>query len=117
MWDKISTLDFGIGGGEGMENTQTGKSIPSLNPNMSLDKALSEGNSNVPSATSTTPIKVDITHTFDFNNLPSNMTNEQITTILKDWAKTNITQDEAQNILKVGSGTNYGQTPKTSNVD
>jgi len=110
-WDKIGNFDFGMGGGEGMENTQTGKSIPSLNPNMSLDKALSEGNSNVPSATSTTPIKVDITHTFDFNNLPSNMTNEQITTILKDWAKTNITQDEAQNILKVGGGTNNGLTP------
>lgn len=60
--------------------------------------------------TTTTPIKVDIVHTFDFNNLPSNMTNEQITTILKDWAKKNITQDEAQNILKVGSGTNNGLT-------
>lgn len=63
-----------------------------------------------PPSTTTTPIKVDITHTFDFNNLPSNMSNEQITTLLKNWAKTNITQDEAQNIIKVGSGTNNGLT-------
>lgn len=73
--------------------------------------AASAGTTSPPPPTSTTPIKVDITHTFDFNNLPSNMTNEQITTILKDWAKTNITQDEAQNILKVGGGTNNGLTP------
>ena len=86
-WEKIGNFDFGIGGGEGMENTQTGKSIPSLNPNMSLDKALSEGNS----VASTTPLKVDITHTFDFTNLPSNANTEDvkkvITTSITEWSK------------------------------
>ena len=73
-----------------------------------------------PPPPSTTTTNIAMTHTFDFTNLPSNANTADIKEILKkeisDWAKLNISQDEAQHILKVGSGTNYGQTPKTSNV-
>jgi hypothetical protein len=85
------------------------------NPASSLAAA---GTTTPPPSTTTTNIAM--THTFDFTNLPSNANTADIKKILEDsisvWAKLNITQDEAQHIVKVGSGTNYGQTPKTSNV-
>ena len=101
------TSGFGIGGGEGMEETQTGKSVINLNPNTSLTNALSVGSGITPppTNTTTTSLKFDITHKFDFSNLPSNMTNEQIKTLLKDWATNSI---NANDIVMAASKINSG---------
>jgi hypothetical protein len=56
-----------------------------------------------PPTNTTTTTNIAMTHTFDFTNLPSNMTNEQITTILKDWATNSINANE---IVKAASRIN-----------
>ena len=113
-YDIVGSIKSGIDGLIGSYSPKTKTATPAgttTNPASSLAAAAGTTTPPPSTTTTTTPLKVDITHTFDFNNLPSNMTNEQITTLLKDWAMKNISQGEAQNILKVGGGTNNGLTP------
>jgi hypothetical protein len=56
-----------------------------------------------PPTNTTTTTNIAMTHTFDFTNLPSNMTNEQIITILKDFVKNPI---NANAIVKAASTIN-----------
>jgi hypothetical protein len=58
-----------------------------------------------PPTNTTTTTNIAMTHTFDFTNLPPNMTNEQITTILKDFVKNPLNANE---IVKAASTINSG---------
>jgi len=73
--------------------------------------AAAAGTTTPPPPTTTTNIAM--THTFDFKNLPSNANTADIKTMVEkaivDGFK-DISQDQAQNIIKVGSGSNYGLT-------
>ena len=103
---------FGIGGGEGSNDegtTQTAStSVMDQPPNTKLTDAVNTNSTNTNNTNTTTSI--EIKHTFDFKNLPSNVDTADIKTILEDWAKNGITQEQAMSIIKRGSGGNYGLT-------
>lgn len=65
--------------------------------------AAAAGTTTPPPTNTTTSTNIAMTHTFDFSNLPANMSNEQITTILKDWATNSINANE---IVKAASRIN-----------
>ena len=67
--------------------------------------ATTAGTTTLPPTNTTTTTNIAMTHTFDFTNLPANMTNEQITTILKDWVTNSI---NANDIVMAASKINSG---------
>jgi hypothetical protein len=104
---KVTSV-FGIGGGEGMEDEQTAINTQKINPNTALTKVLSEGNGNM-GTSSSTPLKLEILHTFDFTNLPSNANIEDVkkvaTTSITEWAKDPINANAlAMMAKKINSG-------------
>lgn len=83
---------FGMGGGDPSElvnNTQTAStSVLSQPSNETVVNALN--NTTINNNANNTPLKLEISHTFDFTNLPSNVNTEDVkqivTTSIKDWS-------------------------------
>jgi uncharacterized protein YoxC len=99
---------FGIGGGDPTEfenNTQTAStSVLTQSPNETVVNALNNTTTTNTTNTSATT-NIEIKHTFDFTNLPANMTTEQIKAILTEWAKNPINANElVMAAAKINSG-------------
>jgi hypothetical protein len=112
--DQITTVDV-VGGIRSSVDALIGTITSSVSPagtTISPVNSLTATAGTTPSTPTTTNIAM--THTFDFINLPSNANTEDIqrllSTSITDWATKNITQDQAQNIVKVGGGGNNGLT-------
>jgi len=99
---------FGVGGGDPYEfenNTQTAStSVLSQSPNETVVNALNNTTTTNTNNTNATT-NIEIKHTFDFTNLPANMTVEQIKVILTEWAKNPINANE---IIKAATNKNSG---------
>jgi len=101
---------FGIGGGvpsefeSGTQNATT--SVLSQPQNETVVNALNNTTTNNTNTNNTnTTTNIEIKHTFDFTNLPANMTVEQIKSILTEWAKNPINANE---IIKAANNKNSG---------
>jgi hypothetical protein len=97
---------FGVGGGDPSElvnNTQTAStSVLSQSPNETVVNALN--NTTINNNTNNTPLKLEISHTFDFTNLPSNVNTEDVkqivTTSIKDWSSNPINANAFAKLAK-----------------
>jgi len=97
---------FGVGGGDPYElvnNTQTAStSVLSQSPNETVVNALN--NTTINNNTNNTPLKLEISHTFDFTNLPSNVNTEDVkqivTTSIKDWSSNPINANAFAKLAK-----------------
>jgi hypothetical protein len=106
---------FGVGGGDASEfesGTQTAStSILSQPSNETVVNALNNTTTNNTNTNNTT-LKLEISHTFDFTNLPSNANTEDVkqvvTSSIKDWSSNPI---NAEAFAKLAKNINSGLKP------